>query len=366
MSAMRRTLLTVVIGLAGLVASATPATAHSVDGISATNFQTRLLDVEPAVEGLSMRIVESGSRFELSNTTAHEVLVLGYQDEPYLRVGPTGVFENRRSPAAYLNASRRAETSVPGSADPKAAPQWRKVSSDHVARWHDHRIHWMGAEDPRSVRDDPDRVHVVIPEWKIQMRWNAKGVVASGDLRWVPGPSPVPWLALMPILFLAVAASGLLSSASRVLAPIAAVVVVGDVVHAIGVAGVRAGPLVTKVAALLAGSFYSVLAWIAGIMAIRWLRMGRPEGFVAAGLAGVWVALFGGLADVADLSRSQVPFTWGAGLARPLVTVSIGAGLGLAAAAVIAVRRQRPTEATAGDGGEAAAHDEDELHDGPA
>ena len=50
--------------------------------------------------------------------------MLGYQDEPYLRVGPDGVFENRRSPAVYLNANRRGSTAVPRSADPDAEPDW--------------------------------------------------------------------------------------------------------------------------------------------------------------------------------------------------------------------------------------------------
>ena len=38
------------------------------------------------------------------------------------------------------------------SADPKAAPLWREVSSGTTAIWHDHRAHFMGNEDPPEVR----------------------------------------------------------------------------------------------------------------------------------------------------------------------------------------------------------------------
>ena len=87
-------------------AGATPVAAHTVGGAQASNYQTRIRAIEPAVAGLRVEVVDAGTRLRLRNPTGLEVVVLGYAGEPYLRVGPAGVFENRRSPATYRNRVR--------------------------------------------------------------------------------------------------------------------------------------------------------------------------------------------------------------------------------------------------------------------
>lgn len=354
MRAMRRTLVTVAMVIACLVITASPASAHGVSGVGATNFQTRLKQVSPQVPGVTMRVVEIGSRFELRNSTDQEVVVLGYQGEPYLRVGPEGVFENQRSPATYLNASRHGTNTVPGSADPKASPEWKKVSDEPVARWHDHRIHWMGSQDPPTVRRAPDRRHVVIPEWTIPVQMGARSITATGDLVWVPAPSPLPWLVLALALLGGVAALGLTAAWGPAVAVVVALLVAADIVHAVGSASAKAGPTGAKIAEIVAGSFLSIVAWAAGAVAVWMLAHRRPQGLLAAGFAGLFIALSGGVADLVDLTRSQVPFAWGAALARLLVSASLGAGLGLVGAATLGLRRNRvpgPEPAvTGGDG----------------
>ena len=57
---------------------------------------------------------------------AYDVVILGYSGEPYLRVGAAGAFENVRSPAVYLNATRNGGI-PPSSADPSAPPEWRRI-----------------------------------------------------------------------------------------------------------------------------------------------------------------------------------------------------------------------------------------------
>lgn len=321
-----------------LAATAAPAGAHGAAGISATNYLTRLERVTPEVPGVKMRVVESGSRFELVNTTDEELVVIGYQEEPYLRIGPNGVFENRRSPATYLNASRRGTSSVPGSADPEAAPVWKKVSDGNVARWHDHRIHWMGDRDPPAVRRAPDRRQVVIPEWSIAMRIGERNIEARGNLLWVPGPSATPWLALAVVLLIGVVGLAFTRPWARALAVVVATLVVADVVHAVGTGFAEAGSVGAKIASVAATSYFSVIVWIAGLVAVWLLARRRPEGLYGAGFAGAFIALIGGVADLGDLTRSQVPFAWSATLARALVSVSLGAGLGLLGAAVLGLR----------------------------
>src|SRR5439155_23031452 len=142
--AMRRLLLSATAALLWLGVAAAPASAHSVSGVSATNFHTHLKSVTPAVPGLEVKVVEAGSRLQVTNHSGQEIVVLGYHDEPYLRIGPQGVFQNKLSTATYLNQTRKgkqppasAQNAKPGETD------WQQISSEPEARWHDHRIHWM-------------------------------------------------------------------------------------------------------------------------------------------------------------------------------------------------------------------------------
>lgn len=337
---MRRIPLTVAASLAWLVALAPPAAAHSVSGVGATNWRTRLVDVRPFVPGLRVRVVELGSRMELTNATGRHVVVLGYQGEPYLRVGPDGVFENTRSPATYLNRTRSGADRVPGTADPSAPPQWRKVSAGTTVRWHDHRIHWMGTSPPPQVRREPFRHHVVVPRWEVELRLvDGRRVVASGTLEWVPGPSPWPWVGLATALGLAVAAA--LHTRRWRQASVATLValIAVDATHLVGVVGATAGSATQKLGSAVGSGIYSLAAWAAAGTAIRLLRLGRTDGLYPAAFAGFVVALAGGLADAGDLYRSQVPFAWGAVVARFLVAASLGLGSGLLVGSLLGLRR---------------------------
>jgi hypothetical protein len=343
MAAVRRILVTVVAGLAWLVASAPPAAAHAVSGVGATNWRTTLAGLTPTVPGLSLRVIELGSRLQLTNRTGRDVVVLGYQGEPYLRVGPGGVFENTRSPATYLNRTRSGGTTVPGDADPGAPPAWRRVSNGTTARWHDHRVHWMGGQPPPRVRRAPGRHHVVVPRWEVEMRLDGRAVVAHGTLEWVPGPSPVPWLALAALAAGAGVAAALPRRWPATLAAALGLLVAVDVAHLTGIAWAAAGGVGQRALGALGSGFYSLLAWGAAGVAFWLLARGRrADACYPAAFAAFLVALVGGLADVTDLYRSQVPFAGPAALARLLVAVSLGLGAGVVGAAVLALRRLRP------------------------
>jgi hypothetical protein len=60
------------------------------------------------------------------------IVIRGYEGEPYLRFSPRGVFQNVRSPAAYLNRSRFPRGDAPASADPAAPPAM--VAAPRAAR----------------------------------------------------------------------------------------------------------------------------------------------------------------------------------------------------------------------------------------
>jgi hypothetical protein len=179
-----------------LALAAPPAHAHG-RGTEATNYASRVTDA-PAIPGVTWAVHGGDEFLEVTNTSDVEVLVYGYDGEPYLRVGPGGVFENRRSPATYLNEDQFGRVAVPEHADPAAPPEWERVAGGTAHAWHDHRIHYMSPEPHPEIAANPD-VEQVVPgfeRWEVPFRHGDEEHVVAGELRWVPGPSPWPWLGL--------------------------------------------------------------------------------------------------------------------------------------------------------------------------
>jgi hypothetical protein len=336
MKAMRRTLLVAAAALAWVGLSAGPASAHSVSGVSATNLQTNLRSVTPTVPGLEVKVVESGSRLEVTNKTGREVIVLGYKDEPYLRIGPDGVFQNRLSPATYINKTREGQEPTEAARNAKVGDtDWEKISSEPLARWHDHRIHWMSPNDPPEARAEPGKRHVINAEWVVPMKAGAETVSVKGDLIWEPGPSALPWYVLIAVLLAVVVLLGRTANWAAGLAAATAVLVAIDLVHVLGLGLANAGDLGYQLGKAFSGSPFAVLGWAVGVLAVVWLLRRGSDGLPLAALAGLEIALVGGISDITALSRSEVPFGFGAGLARFLVAASIGIGFGVAVAAAL-------------------------------
>jgi hypothetical protein len=334
-----------VLGAAGfvVVVSAQPAAAHTVPGIQPSNYETTVEGITPRVRGLVVRAVDLGNQLELRNETGVDVVVVGYQGEPYLRIGPRGVFENRRSPATYLNRTRNGKTRVPSSADPGAAPEWHRVGSGPAVRWHDHRAHWMGTSDPPEVARNPGRRHV-IDHWNLQLRRGSQGITVTGDLIWIPGPSPWGWA-------LGALAAGLgLVALSRtrvwrwVLASALAILVISETAHVVGSWTATTAAFATK----LGGSYLSIGGIVLLLVAVIWIIVRPPYDAIPAVLfAGLVVMFAGGVADLTTLTRSQLPTSLSGDVARLAVTLALGLGAGLATAAGLRLRPPPPPTAAA-------------------
>ncbi|MCU1448008.1 MAG: hypothetical protein JWP02_178 [Acidimicrobiales bacterium] len=337
---LRRLSAAVAAGAALVVLVAPAADAHTVTGVSPTNYQSRLLEVTPALSGVRVRLLDLGNRIEVVNDSGRPVVVLGYQGEPYLSVGPAGTFENQRSPSTYLNrtsAGQSTSTTLPRQADASAPPSWRRISHAHTARWRDRRTRWADPAPP-AVSLDPGRSHVV-SQWVIGMRRGAQTAEVAGRITYVPGRSPVPWLALAVVLFAATAALGMLRRWGLALSAVLAVVIAVDVVHSFGIAAATHDPVLTQVVRVVLGGIVATMGWIIGAVAIGSLQDERESGLVGATLAGFVLAVFSGLGDIGTLTHSQVPYAFSAGAARAAVTITLGAGVGLVAAALLVFRR---------------------------
>ena len=148
----------------------------------------------PETQGLELGVLDGDDRLLLRNETGREVIVLGYDEEPYLRFVDGAVYRNVRSPAVYLNADRYALGEVPASADPDAAPVWRRVAEGHSYEWHDHRIQWMSTIAPDEVRADPDSPRHVF-DWAVPITVAGEPVTIAGSLDYAPvEEEPTAWV----------------------------------------------------------------------------------------------------------------------------------------------------------------------------
>jgi hypothetical protein len=335
----RRALIVVVMLVVGIVGvTAAPAGAHGLGGLDPTNYESVLQSVTPAVPGLHVRITDLGTKIEVTNDGSREVTVLGYDDEPYLRIGPDGVFENRRSPATYLNRSTEITGSPPRSADSEAAPVWRQVSDGRTASWHDHRAHFMGRDDPPAVARHPDDRRVV-DNWVIPMRVGGDDVVARGQLVYVPPPSPWPWV-IGAVLLAALVVVLSRTRAWRTVFVVALVLLtLVEVAHVVGLWGASTASFGTK----FGESAYSLAGIALGLLALGWIwRKGAESAVPLVLVATIFLFVAGGLADVTSFGNSQLPSTFSAGFARALVMFALGLGAGLAVAAALRLRPSSP------------------------
>jgi LPXTG-motif cell wall-anchored protein len=159
------------------------------------NFRSEIDAVRPDVPGVSFEVLNYDADIELVAEDGHEVLVYGYEGEPYARILRDGtVQKNRRSPATYLNGDRYAEAKVPAGADPDAPPVWETVDESGTLRWHDHRAHYMAKDTPPQVKDESERTKVF--DYEIPLRIDGQQGAIEGTLFWV-GPvdtSKTPFL----------------------------------------------------------------------------------------------------------------------------------------------------------------------------
>ncbi|NUR29444.1 MAG: hypothetical protein HOV83_26955, partial [Catenulispora sp.] len=308
------------------------ASAHTVGGSGASNYVTTIGPLTPAVPGLNLKVVENGSKLQVENRSGADVVIDGYVGEPYLKVGPTGTYTNKNSPATYLNNDRWGKSPVPPGVDANAAPVWKRVSDVPLWRWHDHRIHWMSTTPPPAVKSAPGKPHAN-STWRITLHRDGQTITADGKLAWEPGPSKVLRLAGV---VLAAAVALWLCLRGRTLW-VALGLVAADMLHSVGVAADVADD---PVGAFFKGNVVQLAAWAAALWA-AWLLIRRKDSvgarWLAAG-AGLLIAAASGVPDLSVLWSSTTPFAWGVTLAQVLVLVITGAGFGMAVALPVHLR----------------------------
>jgi hypothetical protein len=268
-----------------LVGSAGPAAA---DPPRPTDYRSIVTGVTPATDAFDVRVVGGDAFVELTVAPGHDVVVTGYDNEPYLRFTADGdVLENRSSPAAYVNERRYGDVEVPDGVDPQGEPDWRRVAGGGTYAWHDHRIHWMSPQPPSNVPRGDD-----VQEWNVLLVADGDPVTVNGVLRYEAAVAWWPWALLAAVAAGAVWAAGRRwprRGVLRVAATIAAAVAVGVAAAEQLAIPEGAGRSVVRFAVPVVGLVGAVVALLAD-------RSGRRRGLAdVAGIAAVaavtgWVA----------------------------------------------------------------------------
>lgn len=141
--------------------------------------------VTPNVPGVSFEVLSYDAYFQLLDQQGHEVVIYGYEDEPYARILKDGTVQvNERSPAKYLNDTRYpVESSVPPSANAKAPPKWETVDDSGTFIWHDHRMHYGAESVPPQVTDTSKKTEVF--DYEIPISVDGRKGAIDGTLFWV-------------------------------------------------------------------------------------------------------------------------------------------------------------------------------------
>jgi hypothetical protein len=135
-----------------------------------------------------MGVIGGDSFLELRVLAPVDVVVLGYEGEPYLRCDADGaVYENLRSPTRYLNEDRYGGREIPADASADAEPAWERVDGDAHYAWHDHRAHWMNPGRPVGRQPGDQILEAVVP-----ITVDGREVAVTVKSTWLPAPSVWP------------------------------------------------------------------------------------------------------------------------------------------------------------------------------
>jgi hypothetical protein len=274
----------VVAALSLLVLTPGPAGA---DPAEPGRYRSEVTSIDPEVEGVSVEVAGGDAFLELTVEPGIEVVVEGYDGEPYLQVLPDGtVQENELAPTTYLNRDRFG-TTVPERADAEAEPRWVTIAEGGTYAWHDHRSHWMLPDPPPSLEGGSGFVQ----DWEVPLSVDGEPVVVTGTLSRERAQSPLPWLALA----VGVVVAGYVLGRTRVAVAVPAFTVAGGATATfLGWHAVMSQPEAAQASPLplVLGGVALGLAALGAVLAALGRRVAADlAGLASAAALGGWVLL---------------------------------------------------------------------------
>lgn len=287
--------------LGALGAAPAAAFAHGGGGTVAADDDARVVAL-PGGSALQARILDGDQRLWLHVASGHQVVVLGDDGRPFLRLSSRGVDVDEHAPAAYAAGLGRGLPSA-------STPDWHHLAGGSSFAWHEPRLL------PPAVAAHGGR-HV----WRIGVVLDGRKGAIAGTTRAVSAPSPWPWLGLLAAGTLAIALAMRLAEPRRELVG-AVLAVVGVVATAASLAAVAATS--PQSAAWLQGA--GAVAAVVASALIVW-RSGTARRPLAGAVIAV-VALYLALPLLAVYLHGAVLSRLSATPARVLAAVALGAPL---------------------------------------
>jgi hypothetical protein len=303
-----------------------PAGAHVGSGLISTSYEARIEAMHPPVPGVTATVLDGDLKLRIDADPPHVVTVLGVIHEPFIRIGPGGVFVSSGSPTA--------ESAGLVTQQQMRAARWIRVSGGHSFAWHENRLRPVPSVSGADRR---------VAAWSIPLLVDGHPVTLRGSEWYAAQPPRLLW-ALPAVAALVVAAIVLATRRERLIWMVAAIgLMVALVTWMAGWVGVlldqrlSAWPLVISV--LYAISVVLVVA--AAVTAPR----RASERLLAMGVVGFLVATFT-LPALGVFQRGFVLSALPSTAARACVTLALGCGLAVALLAgpslVRSLRRAHP------------------------
>lgn len=157
-----------------LTITSTSAYAHGIGSESGSDSSSRVTVINPATTDFKAKSVQNGQLIKITRTSSKEIIVLGVENEPYLKLSKEGVFENTKSGTLLINKStnNNIDTSTLNKefenidSDPNATPNWKKISSNSSYSFHDHRIHYMGSVPDNKTDLGANSIDLLVDQQK--------------------------------------------------------------------------------------------------------------------------------------------------------------------------------------------------------
>ena len=173
--------LALIVVVAGLAVP--PAGAHTGDQLAQPIFER----IKPAAPGVTIEVAYTANyQLLVGNPTDKELVVYADAGEPYIRIGPDGVFGNFKSKSWYNSNVPEGLLQFPEGAEdgPGVEPVWRKVSAEPFWGWFDHRLHPVERYLSKEVRES--RETVVLSRWKVPISYGGEKGNIEGRIQFKP------------------------------------------------------------------------------------------------------------------------------------------------------------------------------------
>jgi len=141
--------------------------------------------VKPGVPGLRVRVIrDQAAQLEVVNRTGRELSVLAKGGDPFLKIGPRGVYANVNSTTWYQSGNPDGVSNPPKDARIGGPPRFVRISRKPEWRYFDHRMHPGTVQVGKSTLRDQRRAR--LDDWTVPVRLGPTPLKFTGHVEYRP------------------------------------------------------------------------------------------------------------------------------------------------------------------------------------